>query len=192
MLKYFFLCLTFQNGEIMLKVRNLWDGERLPADDSGASPIRQGEDSMGSVSFCRHCGKPVNQDAAICLSCGCPPATGKAFCGNCGNAVKPEQTVCLSCGAAVAAGGGSNNEPIRNNGKSASTATILSCLVIGLGQMYLGQIMKGVAILLGGFVLSTVTYGILGLPIWIAAMIDAYKIGKRLENGETVGQWQFF
>ena len=147
---------------------------------------------MGSVSFCRHCGKPVNQDAAICLSCGCPPATGKAFCGNCGNAVKPEQTVCLSCGAAVAAGGGSNNEPIRNNGKSAFTATILSCLVIGLGQMYLGQIMKGVAILLGGIVLSTVTAGILGLPIWIAAMIDAYKIGKRLENGETVGQWQFF
>ena len=93
---------------------------------------------------------------------------------------------------AVAAGGGSNNEPIRNNGKSASTATILSCLVIGLGQMYLGQIMKGVAILLGGIVLSTVTAGILGLPIWIAAMIDAYKIGKRLENGETVGQWQFF
>lgn len=58
--------------------------------------------------------------------------------------------------------------------------------------MYLGQIMKGVAILLGGIVLSTVTGCVLGLPIWIAAMIDAYKIGKRLENGETVGQWQFF
>ena len=149
---------------------------------------------MGNVSFCRHCGKAVNPGAAVCLSCGCSPATGKEYCGNCGNAVKPEQAICLSCGCALTGGntGTNNNAPIQNNGKSASTATILSCLVTGLGQMYLGQVLKGVAILLGGIVLSCLTAGILGIPIWIIAMVDAHKIGKRLENGETVGQWQFF
>jgi hypothetical protein len=58
--------------------------------------------------------------------------------------------------------------------------------------MYLGQVIKGVVILVAGIVLSTVTSGIAGLPVWIVAMIDANNIAKKLASGRPVGQWEFF
>ena len=154
---------------------------------------------MGAVSFCRHCGNQVNPQATVCLKCGCPPATGKDYCGNCGSAVKPEQAVCINCGAAISAAtpvaNNTNNAgkgTISGTGKSAGTATLLSCLIPGLGQIYLGQTMKGVVILIADLLLTGATAGVLGPVIWIVAMVDANKIGKRLENGETVTEWQFF
>ena len=70
------------------------------------------------------------------------------------------------------------------SGKSASTALILSCLIAGLGQIYLGQTLKGLIILA-----LTCATGPIG---WIVGMIDAYSIGKKLEAGQSVGEWEFF
>lgn len=76
--------------------------------------------------------------------------------------------------------------------KSATTATILSCVIVGLGQMYLGQVLKGLVLLVSAVVLGVFTAGILAIPIWIIGMIDGNKIGKKLEAGQPVGQWEFF
>jgi hypothetical protein len=58
--------------------------------------------------------------------------------------------------------------------------------------MYLGQVIKGVVILVGDIVLSGATAGIGTIPVWIVAMIDANNIAKKLASGRPVGQWEFF
>ena len=124
-------------------------------------------------------------------------------CPYCDNEVPNGVTSCPSCGAAVA-----NTAPatpdaqqppyqqqpgqISGNGKSASTATLLSCLITGLGQMYLGQVGKGVVMLIGSVILSVCTGGFSGLVTWIIGMVDANKIGKKIEAGHSVGPWEFF
>lgn len=58
--------------------------------------------------------------------------------------------------------------------------------------MYLGQVLKGVVILLATIVIGALTAGVGSIVIWIIAMIDASKIGKKLEAGQSVGEWEFF
>lgn len=53
--------------------------------------------------FCTTCGKPVEEKAAVCLGCGCPPLVGRKFCWNCGKATEPQAAVCTGCGAALTA-----------------------------------------------------------------------------------------
>ena len=150
---------------------------------------------------CTNCGQEIANNAAICTHCGVLVGTEKKFCANCGQAVNANQAICLGCGCALTQLPGVNNaqnvqnagqKKIQPSGKSASTATILSCLVVGLGQMYLGQILKGIVMLLGAMVIGAVTVGAAALPIWIIAMVDANKIGKKLEAGQSVGDWEFF
>ena len=68
-------------------------------------------------------------------------------------------------------------------------AVIINFFIVGLGHMYLGQVKRGVIILVGGIALSfALTYwlgwwGILpmiGYVIWSAT--DAYKIGMNQER----------
>ncbi|MBP5674431.1 MAG: zinc-ribbon domain-containing protein [Lentisphaeria bacterium] len=160
--------------------------------------------------FCTNCGQEIPNNAAVCSHCGVAIGMEKKFCANCGQAVNANQAICLKCGCALPQMQTPNNMPqmqtpnnmnnaqnagqkmIQPSGKSATTATILSCLITGLGQIYLGQTIKGVVMLLGGIVISLITAGIAGLPIWIITMVDAYKIGKKLEAGQSVGEWEFF
>lgn len=170
---------------------------------------------MENASFCRNCGKQVNEGAAVCLNCGCQPNTGTAYCGNCGAELKPGQVVCLNCGVAIntaskPAGGTSPlNEPVKeiaSGPKNAGLAALFSCLLSGLGQLYLGQVTKGIVLLGACFVLNFIAaildsltlgiFAILHFPLavifWVVVMLDAYFIGKRIERGETVGEWKFF
>ena len=73
---------------------------------------------------------------------------------------------------------------IHPSGKSASLALLLSCLIAGIGQIYLGQTLKGLVILAVTFVTGPIG--------WVIGMIDAYLIGKKLEAGQSVGEWEFF
>jgi len=76
----------------------------------------------------------------------------------------------------------------------------------GGGQMYLGQVKKGVSltvstltILFVGFVYDpnmTTVAGMIGLTsIWVITIvgtIDAYKIAKRIQENGRVKEWEFF
>lgn len=154
-----------------------------------------------NTKICPACGQPIAPNASVCHHCG----THFRFCPNCGTIIsRPEQLVCTQCGCSLGSVGagmrerhrGSNNT-IQPNGKSASTAMWLSCLLVGAGQMYLGQVAKGIIILVVGILLSLLTEeagagGIGGIIVLIIAMSDAYKQGKKMENGESIGQWTFF
>ena len=78
-------------------------------------------------------------------------------------------------------------------GVSGGVAALLSlfCLA-GLGQMVLGQVGKGLTILLGSIVLAAVTGGMSALVTQILVAVDAYQIGRKLQQGRPVGKWEWF
>ncbi|NLP37987.1 MAG: TM2 domain-containing protein [Firmicutes bacterium] len=150
--------------------------------------------------YCRNCGAAVNEKAEVCMSCGVRPLNGNKFCQECGAETSEKQEICTKCGCRLVGAGSSGVKIDGSSGmvypsdppKSPTTATLLSCFITGIGQIYLGQTLKGIVWLIGGILLSLATGGILALPIWIAVMVDAYRIGKKLESGQPVGQWEFF
>lgn len=78
-------------------------------------------------------------------------------------------------------------------GKDPLLAAILSgCCIAGFGQIYLGQMGKGLVILLSQIVLAVITGGA-ALPVcWVIGGVDAYQIGKKLKNGYSVRKWEWF
>ena len=74
--------------------------------------------------------------------------------------------------------------------KSPVVALILSLLLLGgAGQIYLGQVTKGIVLIVATVLLSCIGIGFI---IWIVGIIDAYMIGQKLEGGEPVAEWEFF
>lgn len=72
--------------------------------------------------------------------------------------------------------------------KNPGLAAVLSFLFAGLGQIYNGQIGKGIAFICGYFVsvlLMFVLIGFITTPIlWIWGMIDAYKTAERMNQAQ--------
>lgn len=72
------------------------------------------------------------------------------------------------------------------NEKSAGLAAVLSFFISGLGQIYNGQILKGIIILLiqglNGL-LTVILIGYVFLPIvWLFAIIDAYRSAEKINR----------
>ncbi|WP_198663137.1 MULTISPECIES: hypothetical protein [Paraliobacillus] len=67
--------------------------------------------------------------------------------------------------------------------KNAGLAAVLSFFVAGLGQIYNGQIGKGVGFIVAYFISGLLMFVIIGFittPIlWIWGMVDAYKVATR-------------
>ena len=61
--------------------------------------------------------------------------------------------------------------------KSPGIALLLSLLICGVGQMYNGQVGKGILMLIGCIALWFV---LLGWIVWIWSMIDAYSTAKQM------------
>jgi TM2 domain-containing membrane protein YozV len=66
------------------------------------------------------------------------------------------------------------------------------CCIAGLGQVVLGQITKGIVLLLFNVVIVLFTAGFAALVTWPLMGIDAYLIAKKLRSGQPVGEWEFF
>ena len=52
--------------------------------------------------FCRNCGKDLEPNSKVCLSCGVAPPKGNKYCQNCGNEVSPLAELCVKCGVPLA------------------------------------------------------------------------------------------
>lgn len=135
--------------------------------------------------YCKNCGKEMNDNAAVCLSCGAAKGAGDSFCANCGNEVNKNAVVCLSCGADISSQGS-------NAQKSNKTKVIAGLLAIFLGHLgihwfYLGFNNKGVKnIILTG--VSAVLIVVMGIGviafigIWIYNIITAVRIFTGNQN----------
>ena len=103
----------------------------------------------------------------------------ETVCGSCGGVLKEEDTFCERCGALdPVAGSGSGSPPEKN----AALAALYSFIIAGMGQVYNGHTLKGVAIFLGTLV-GIVVFVIPGLLIWIFGVYDAYRSAKKMNAG---------
>ena len=64
--------------------------------------------------------------------------------------------------------------------KSPSTASLLSFLVTGLGQVYNGQVGKGILFFILAILGIFFTFAIGTIAIWIFSMVDAYQTAKQI------------
>lgn len=48
--------------------------------------------------YCRTCGNKINDNAEICVKCGCKPLIGEDFCQSCGTKTTSQQQKCSKCG----------------------------------------------------------------------------------------------
>jgi TM2 domain-containing membrane protein YozV len=74
--------------------------------------------------------------------------------------------------------------------KSLAVTIVLSVIIFGLGQIYLGFVKRGIIILIAGFVgsvvLSLFLPFYLSLPFivafWIWQIVDAYKLHNKIQR----------
>jgi TM2 domain-containing membrane protein YozV len=105
-------------------------------------------------TFCSSCGAKVE----LAISDVCP---------NCGEKVKPS--------SAPAAGAPA---PAVASGKNPILAAILSFVIPGLGQVYNGQIVKGIVIFVA-FIIGIFLVVIPGVIVWLYGIYDAYTTAQK-------------
>jgi TM2 domain-containing membrane protein YozV len=100
------------------------------------------------------------------------------FCENCGAEIDWKAEICSRCGVRV-----QSPAEIRNPGVS----LILSFFIPGLGQLYNGQITKGLIFIAIGFFLALTVILLIGIMLyplfWIYNMYDAYDTAKKVNAG---------
>jgi hypothetical protein len=150
---------------------------------------------------CRTCGKDVLEQAVFCVGCGCPPLVGKNYCQQCGAETNSAAIACTKCGVALKTGGGVLPVALHSatGGESISPsdppkdpilmAILSGCTIPWLGQILLGQKKKGIVMMIVTVVAACL---IVGIFLWPVAALDAYFIGKKLKEGKTVREWEFF
>ncbi len=125
--------------------------------------------------FCRSCGKEMPEQAVICMSCGCPPKSGRKFCQQCGAETNLVAEVCVKCGVKLAVA-------IPEDAKSKVTAGLLGIFFGGLGvhRFYLGYVGLGIVQII--VTIFTVGFG----AIW--GFIEGILILTGSMNKDAKGQ----
>jgi len=133
----------------------------------------------------------------FCTKCGAVASATSRFCGSCGNPIGTADAPNPSLPAPAAHGPiyapASQGQPviIVKSGKSAGVAAVLSFFWCGLGQIYNGQIGKGLLMMLVYFFSVLAIFIIIGFittPIlWIFGMYDAYSTAERINREAGLG-----
>ena len=104
------------------------------------------------------------------------------FCSNCGAEIDARAEICPKCGVRVAP-----PPTVVAERKSEGLAAVLSFLFVGLGQIYNGQIGKGILFIVVGVVAvlsMLILIGFLLYPLfWIYNIYDAYSTAKEINAG---------
>ena len=51
--------------------------------------------------YCRNCGAKIEENTAVCLSCGVKAGDGNKYCPNCGAEPDPLAVICVKCGVSL-------------------------------------------------------------------------------------------
>ena len=80
-----------------------------------------------------------------------------------------------------------------NPPKSPGLAALLSFLLVGMGQIYLGQVEKGLCMLVVVLLLiMSAVQGPLGVVILLLNVLDAFLLGRKVKQGQRIRKWQLF
>jgi len=110
-------------------------------------------------------------------------APDEKFCSSCGNVIKKQAEICPKCGVRV-------GSPSPTNKKDPGIAVLLSGLTSGWGgQMYNGQIVRGVGIFFAQMINVMLVFFFIGLftfpLVWALGTYDAYDQAKKINAGEV-------
>lgn len=127
--------------------------------------------------YCESCGVKIEKESHFCSECGA------RVCSKCGETVSETANFCEHCGAKL--DGEKRHETIVKETivvvpqKNPFFAAILSFVIPGLGQVYNGQVEKGIVLVLLGviaYLLWSAGIGIIfSFILWVYAIYDAYK-----------------
>jgi len=138
------------------------------------------------LPFCGKCGKEVQPNATFCPNCGAPirpvppppPSVGPAP-----PTPAPAPSYPPTPPPTYPAAPPPPSPPYAvYKPKSVGIAVLLSVLLSGLGQIYLGQVKRGAAILVIGIVVAYVSlfvFGLIAFAYWVWNVYDAYKLARR-------------
>jgi len=99
------------------------------------------------------------------------------YCPNCGAELQyKEAEICPSCGVRIRP-----PEPPRK--KEPVLAALLSFIFAGSGQVYNGELGKGILIL-AGTVIGAFVFLIPGIIVWLFGIFDAYTTSEKMNKGE--------
>jgi len=115
------------------------------------------------------------------------------YCSNCGIEIDSSLDNCPKCGVRQISPTGYKQTYQgyqKQNLKSPGLAAVLSFLIVGLGQIYNGQIAKGLLLLLGAIISGVLMLILIGfifwIIIWLYAIYDAYNTAKKINAGEII------
>lgn len=161
--------------------------------------------------ICPDCGKDVEK-SKFCKNCGAyieniedpinnTPQTGAVipieskkkfkYCFNCGYELGGDFNFCPNCGYNLNPVAASGKKSLKSDeNKNTLLAIILSVLLPGLGQIYLGLDHKGAIFLIAYVVSAILILLIIGfllvIVIWIWALVDTIQSVNALNRGEEV------
>lgn len=100
------------------------------------------------------------------------------YCKNCGKEIDDRAEICIGCGIRA-------REPLAEK-KNPAIAALLSFMVVGAGQVYNGEVEKGIIfffIHVLFVLLIFVLIGIILTPLfWIYVIYDAYKTAEKINS----------
>ncbi len=115
--------------------------------------------------YCRNCGNVMNDQAAICVTCGVPVGKGNNYCPLCGEPTDSLSQVCVKCGVNLNSFG-------QQKSKLAAGLFGIFLGVFGVHRFYLGHIGIGLAQLL----ITVLSCGLLSWATWIWGLIEGIMI----------------
>lgn len=137
--------------------------------------------------YCTHCSERISELAEICPKCGVKPFVTKNFCHFCGSSVNSNQAMCIKCGTLLKEKSGIQH----TNSTNPIIIGILSFLVVGLGQMVMGQNSKGIIMFIVSTALAFLTFFSIFITVPLS-IIDGVLIAKKKQQGKQVSDWEFF
>jgi TM2 domain-containing membrane protein YozV/RNA polymerase subunit RPABC4/transcription elongation factor Spt4 len=145
---------------------------------------------MSSTKYCANCGEQINQNEVVCPECKSnqPKTVQTKYCANCGSEIDKKAEICPKCGVRQPGYGAYQQSVVQQ--KNPGLAAVLSALWVGIGQIYNGEIAKGLILMLI-YIISALSIfiliGIITTPIiWIYGIYDAYNTAKKINAGEMV------
>lgn len=154
------------------------------------------------TKYCRNCGSELISGGEFCQKCGTkvaepsipPQGSGYAtkHCVNCGAQMDARAEICPKCGVRVAPTPSFQNQPAQPYPpyqaaqplKSPGLAAVLSLIIPGLGQIYNGEIGKGLAMVIVSIIMWVLVWLLIPflviIVLWVYGIYDAYKKAERI------------